>query len=80
MFPMPNLLYKINCFVTVHGKLKSEIRASFKPDLSFADVAYRLVSILRHGNRYGKRSHKNNLTFWHFIFRSFSADIKEQKT
>jgi len=47
--------------VTVHGKLKSEKRASFKPDLCFIDVAFRLVPILRRRNPYGMRSHAGAL-------------------
>jgi len=31
--------------VNVYGTLKLEKRASFKPDLRFVDVAYRLVPI-----------------------------------
>jgi len=37
--------------------LKLEKRASFKPDLRFADVAFRLVSILRSRNPYGMHNH-----------------------
>ena len=31
------------------------------------------------GRSLTKGSLKNNLTFWHLIFRSFSVDFKEQK-
>ena len=41
----------------VHGTLKSEIRTSFKPDLRFVDVAFRLVPILQRKNPYGMHSH-----------------------
>jgi len=44
-------------FVTVHGTLKSEKRASFKHDLRFVDVAFRLIPILRRRNPYGMYSH-----------------------
>jgi len=44
-------------FVTVHGTLKLEVRASFKHDLRFVDVAFRLVPILQRKNSYGMHSH-----------------------
>ena len=43
--------------VTVHGTLKLEKRASFKPDLRFVDAAFRLVPILQRRNLYGMHSH-----------------------
>ena len=36
-----------------------------------------LLDMARHD--FDKGSLKNNLTFWHLIFRSFSVDFKEQK-
>ena len=44
-------------FVTIHGRLKLEIRASVKPDIRFGGIAFRLVSILRRRNPYGMHSH-----------------------
>ena len=42
--------------VTVHRTLKLEKRTSFKPDLRFVDVDFRLIPILQRRNPYGMHS------------------------